>query len=188
MVFHEITEPAIREPPRIPGSGHRPGRRPETRRILDRLYGYEISPVLEEDRSEAVRWTGAVGRDPSSCSANVSMAFRSASYWDILAGWTQCRPQRHPPRFNARLVAVDGKRVATGRDFDSPGGRSASRTRCWSSMRRRPEPWRTVYRARRWPSRQWRRSLTPVGLPAVRDLDAAAGRRAANCDSVQSAR
>ena len=67
------------------------------------------------------------------------MAFRSATYWDILAELdaSVSDPNAAPPRFNARLVAVDGKRVATGRDFDS-SARSASPARCSCSTRSRP--------------------------------------------------
>ena len=51
------------------------------------------------------------------------MAFRSASYWDIIAELdaSVSDPNATPPRFTARLVNVDNKRVATGRDFDSLG-------------------------------------------------------------------
>ena len=126
MVFHEITEPAIRaaaENPRDLDIDLVDAQ--ETRRILDRLYGYEVSPVLwkkvapklSAGRVQSVATRIIVQRERE------RMAFRSASYWDILAELdaSVSDPAATPPRFNARLVAVDGKRVAAGRDFDSLG-------------------------------------------------------------------
>ncbi len=126
MVFHEITEPAIRaaaENPRDLDIDLVDAQ--ETRRILDRLYGYEVSPVLwkkvapklSAGRVQSVATRIIVQRERE------RMAFRSASYWDVLAELdaSVSDAAANPPRFNARLVAVDGKRVATGRDFDSLG-------------------------------------------------------------------
>ncbi len=126
MVFHEITEPAIRaaaENPRDLDTDLVDAQ--ETRRILDRLYGYEVSPVLwkkvapklSAGRVQSVATRIIVQRERE------RMAFRSASYWDVLAELdaSVSDAAATPPRFNARLVAVDGKRVATGRDFDSLG-------------------------------------------------------------------
>ena len=126
MVFHEITESAIRaaaDHPRDLDTDLVDAQ--ETRRILDRLYGYEVSPVLwkkvaprlSAGRVQSVATRIIVQRERE------RMAFRSASYWDVLAELdaSVSDPGASPPRFNARLVAVDGKRVATGRDFDSLG-------------------------------------------------------------------
>jgi DNA topoisomerase-1 len=126
MVFHEITEPAIRaaaENPRDLDTDLVDAQ--ETRRILDRLYGYEVSPVLwkkvapklSAGRVQSVATRIIVQRERE------RMAFRSAAYWDVLAELDASisDPTATPPRFNARLVTVDGKRVATGRDFDSLG-------------------------------------------------------------------
>jgi DNA topoisomerase I len=126
MVFHEITEPAIRaaaEHPRDLDNDLVDAQ--ETRRIMDRLYGYEVSPVLwkkvapklSAGRVQSVATRIIVQRERD------RMAFRSASYWDVLAELdaSVSDPNASPPRFNARLVSVDGKRVATGRDFDSLG-------------------------------------------------------------------
>ena len=126
MVFHEITEPAIRaaaENPRDLDIDLVDAQ--ETRRILDRLYGYEVSPVLwkkvaprlSAGRVQSVATRIIVQRERE------RMAFRSAGYWDVLAELdaSVSDASASPPRFNARLVAVDGKRVATGRDFDSLG-------------------------------------------------------------------
>jgi DNA topoisomerase-1 len=126
MVFHEITESAIRaaaEDPRDLDIDLVDAQ--ETRRILDRLYGYEVSPVLwkkvapklSAGRVQSVATRIIVQRERE------RMAFRSASYWDILAELdaSVSDPTATPPRFTARLVSVDGMRVATGRDFDSLG-------------------------------------------------------------------
>ena len=126
MVFHEITESAIRaaaEDPRDLDTDLVDAQ--ETRRILDRLYGYEVSPVLwkkvaprlSAGRVQSVATRIIVQRERE------RMAFRSAGYWDVLAELdaSVSDPGATPPRFTARLVAVDGKRVAAGRDFDSVG-------------------------------------------------------------------
>ena len=126
MVFHEITEPAIRaaaDNPRDLDNDLVDAQ--ETRRILDRLYGYEVSPVLwkkvapklSAGRVQSVATRIIVQRERD------RMAFRSASYWDIIAELdaSVSDPNATPPRFTARLVNVDNKRVATGRDFDSLG-------------------------------------------------------------------
>ncbi|MGY4709767.1 type I DNA topoisomerase [Mycolicibacterium sp. CBM1] len=126
MVFHEITEPAIRaaaENPRDLDNDLVDAQ--ETRRILDRLYGYEVSPVLwkkvapklSAGRVQSVATRIIVQRERD------RMAFRSASYWDVIAELdaSVSDPNAAPPKFTARLVNVDGKRVATGRDFDSLG-------------------------------------------------------------------
>src|SRR6201998_1444330 len=126
MVFHEITEPAIRaaaEHPRDLDNDLVDAQ--ETRRILDRLYGYEVSPVLwkkvapklSAGRVQSVATRIIVQRERD------RMAFRSASYWDIVAQLdaSVSDPEAQPPTFSARLTSVDGLRVATGRDFDSLG-------------------------------------------------------------------
>ncbi|MGV9798697.1 type I DNA topoisomerase, partial [Mycobacterium sp. NPDC003449] len=97
----------------------------ETRRILDRLYGYEVSPVLwkkvapklSAGRVQSVATRVIVQRERE------RMAFRSAGYWDVSAELDAgvSDPQATPPRFTAKLNTVDGRRVATGRDFDSLG-------------------------------------------------------------------
>ena len=126
MVFHEITEPAIlaaAENPRDLDIDLVDAQ--ETRRILDRLYGYEVSPVLwkkvaprlSAGRVQSVATRIIVQRERE------RMAFRSAGYWDIVAELdaSVSDPGATPPVFSARLVNVDGLRVATGRDFDSLG-------------------------------------------------------------------
>ena len=126
MVFHEITEPAIRaaaEHPRDLDIDLVDAQ--ETRRILDRLYGYEVSPVLwkkvapklSAGRVQSVATRIIVQRERD------RMAFRSAAYWDVVAELdaSVSDPAASPPTFSARLSSVDGLRVATGRDFDSLG-------------------------------------------------------------------
>jgi DNA topoisomerase-1 len=126
MVFHEITEPAIRaaaEDPRDLDNDLVDAQ--ETRRILDRLYGYEVSPVLwkkvapklSAGRVQSVATRIIVSRERE------RMAFRSAGYWDVTAELdaSVSNPQAQPPTFTAKLNSVDGRRVATGRDFDSLG-------------------------------------------------------------------
>ncbi|AEV72757.1 DNA topoisomerase I, bacterial [Mycolicibacterium rhodesiae NBB3] len=127
MVFHEITEPAIRaaaDDPRDLDNDLVDAQ--ETRRILDRLYGYEVSPVLwkkvapklSAGRVQSVATRIIVSRERE------RMAFRSAGYWDVTAELdaSVSNAQASPPTFTAKLNSVDGRRVATGRDFDSLGG------------------------------------------------------------------
>ncbi|WP_407695155.1 type I DNA topoisomerase [Mycolicibacter icosiumassiliensis] len=126
MVFHEITEPAIRnaaENPRDLDIDLVDAQ--ETRRVLDRLYGYEVSPVLwkkvapklSAGRVQSVATRIIVQRERE------RMAFRRASYWDVVAQLdaSVSDPTASPPNFTARLVAVDELRIASGRDFDSLG-------------------------------------------------------------------
>jgi DNA topoisomerase I len=126
MVFHEITEQAILEAAENPRDLDIDlVDAQETRRILDRLYGYEVSPVLwkkvapklSAGRVQSVATRIIVQRERD------RMAFRSAAYWDVVAELdaSVSDPKAQPPIFTARLTSVDGLRVATGRDFDSLG-------------------------------------------------------------------
>ncbi|OZC84660.1 DNA topoisomerase I [Rhodococcus sp. 06-412-2C] len=123
MVFHEITKPAIlaaaadtRDLDQDLVDAQ------ETRRILDRLYGYEVSPVLwkkvmpklSAGRVQSVATRIIVQRERE------RMAFRSAEYWDISAT-LDAGAEASPRSFGARLVNVDGNRVAAGRDFGADG-------------------------------------------------------------------
>jgi DNA topoisomerase-1 len=120
IVFHEITPEAIREALDNPRKVDlNLVRAQETRRILDRLYGYSLSPVLWKKvapklsagrvQSVAVRLTVERERE--------RMRFVASTYWDLLAnlGVTE-------GAFDARLNSVDGVRVATGRSFDPESG------------------------------------------------------------------
>ncbi|WAL72576.1 type I DNA topoisomerase [Kitasatospora sp. YST-16] len=131
MVFHEITKDAIQEAVRNPRHlNKRLVDAQETRRILDRLYGYEVSPVLwkkvmpklSAGRVQSVATRLVVERERE------RIAFTSASYWDLVGTFGTGRTAAdaaNPESFGARLVSVDGKRVATGRDF-GPDGRLKS--------------------------------------------------------------
>ncbi|GAA4373056.1 type I DNA topoisomerase [Paeniglutamicibacter cryotolerans] len=91
----------------------------ETRRVLDRLYGYEISPVLWRKVARGL----SAGRVQSVATRLVverereRMAFRSASYWDLAGTFATTSGES----FRAKLSTVDGARVASGRDFDDRG-------------------------------------------------------------------
>ncbi|WP_326721562.1 MULTISPECIES: type I DNA topoisomerase [unclassified Streptomyces] len=126
MVFHEITKDAIRSAVANPRElNQRMVDAQETRRILDRLYGYEVSPVLwkkvmprlSAGRVQSVATRLVVERERE------RIAFRSAEYWDLTGtfGTGRTGDASDPSQLVARLTAVDGKRVAQGRDFDSLG-------------------------------------------------------------------
>ncbi|MFF1507338.1 type I DNA topoisomerase [Streptomyces sp. NPDC058326] len=126
MVFHEITKDAIREAVANPRElNQRMVDAQETRRILDRLYGYEVSPVLwkkvmprlSAGRVQSVATRLVVERERE------RIAFRSAEYWDLTGtfGTGRSGDASDPSQLVARLAAVDGKRVAQGRDFGADG-------------------------------------------------------------------
>src|SRR5699024_5687367 len=123
MVFHEITQKAITDAvanTRDLDTDLVDAQ--ETRRILDRLYGYEVSPVLwkkvmprlSAGRVQSVATRLVVDRERE------RIAFRVASYWDLDAE-LDAGAEATPRRFSARLHSVDGRRVAQGRDFNSSG-------------------------------------------------------------------
>ena len=125
MVFHEITKDAIvRALEDTRDVDERLVDSQETRRILDRLYGYEVSPVLWK---KVMRGLSA-GRVQSVATRLVvereleRMRFVVASYWDVVGTFD-------PGAFEARLVAVDGTRVAQGKDFGCDGRRGRIRRR-----------------------------------------------------------
>ncbi|GEK22458.1 type I DNA topoisomerase [Cellulomonas xylanilytica] len=122
MVFHEITPEAIQRA--LENTRELDDRlvdAQETRRILDRLYGYEVSPVLWRK----VRQGLSAGRVQSVATRLVverereRMAFVAADYWDVTG--TFAVEDTAEPSFSARLTSVDGRRVATGRDFLDTG-------------------------------------------------------------------
>ncbi len=117
MVFHEITKDAItRAVSETREIDDRLVDAQETRRILDRLYGYEVSPVLwkkvmpklSAGRVQSVATRLVVDRERE------RMRFVAAAYWDILGTF-------EPGTFEARLSSLDGKRIAQGRDFGETG-------------------------------------------------------------------
>ncbi|KSW21836.1 type I DNA topoisomerase [Cellulomonas sp. B6] len=122
MVFHEITPEAItRALENTRELDERLVDAQETRRILDRLYGYEVSPVLWRK----VRQGLSAGRVQSVATRLVverereRMAFVPADYWDVTG--TFAVADTAEPTFSARLTGVGGQRVASGRDFDDRG-------------------------------------------------------------------
>ncbi|MGA6220709.1 type I DNA topoisomerase [Streptomyces umbrinus] len=126
MVFHEITKAAIQAAVANPRElNQKLVDAQETRRILDRLYGYEVSPVLwkkvmprlSAGRVQSVATRLVVERERE------RIAFRSAEYWDLTGtfGTGRAGDASDPASLVARLTTVDGKRVAQGRDFDSLG-------------------------------------------------------------------
>lgn len=126
MVFHEITKAAIQAAVANPRElNQKLVDAQETRRILDRLYGYEVSPVLwkkvmprlSAGRVQSVATRLVVERERE------RIAFRSAEYWDLTGtfGTGRAGDASDPSNLVARLTAVDGKRIAQGRDFDSLG-------------------------------------------------------------------
>ena len=122
MVFHEITREAIaRALENTRELDDRLVDAQETRRILDRLYGYEVSPVLWRK----VRQGLSAGRVQSVATRMVverereRMAFVAADYWDLTA--TFAVEDAAEPTFDARLVQLGEQRVATGRDFGDDG-------------------------------------------------------------------
>src|SRR4051794_28351776 len=139
MVFHEITRDAIEQAlEETRDVDERLVDAQESRRILDRLYGYEVSPVLwkkvmrglSAGRVQSVATRLVVQRERE------RMAFRAAAWWDMVAtfdppvaegdevrpgggGLADAASSRQP--FEARLVSLDGRRVSTGRDFGPDG-------------------------------------------------------------------
>ena len=123
MVFHEITSTAIEEALRNPREiDQQLVEAQEARRILDRLYGYEISPVLWRK----VRSGLSAGRVQSAALRLVvereraRMRFAAAGYWDVEA--TLRAPGGAPQTVLTRLAELAGRRVASGRDFDPQTG------------------------------------------------------------------
>jgi DNA topoisomerase-1 len=118
MVFHEITKAAIDEAIAHPRNiDMKLVDAAEARRILDRLFGYEVSPILWRKVNRGL----SAGRVQSPAIRLVvereqeRMAHVSAAYWDLEAATTT------DPKFTATLQSLDGKRIATGKDFDSFG-------------------------------------------------------------------
>src|SRR5215204_3456894 len=118
MVFHEITQAAIDHAVNNPRQiDYGLVDAAETRRILDRLYGYEVSPVLWRRVNRGL----SAGRVQSPLIRLIverereRMAFVSAGYLGVDASFETA------PSFTATLVTLDGRKVATGRDFGSDG-------------------------------------------------------------------
>ncbi len=121
LVFHEITKTAIQNALDNPRDlDIRLVKAQEARRILDRLYGYEVSPILWRKvgprlsagrvQSVAIRLVVMRERERS--------AFVRSTFWDLTAQFQTERAEL----FDAQLVTLDGKRIASGKDFDSKTG------------------------------------------------------------------
>ena len=124
MVFHEITRGAIqRAVDESRDLDQSLVNAQEARRILDRLYGYEVSPVLwkkimpglSAGRVQSVATRLVVERE------RARMRFRSAGYWDLQGTFSSAVAGVEPIPFGATMAALDGKRLATGRDFGEDG-------------------------------------------------------------------
>ena len=122
LVFHEITEEAIHEAlenPRSIDDGL--VRAQETRRILDRLYGYEVSPLLwkkvrpklSAGRVQSVAVKMIVEREKQ------RIAFRAATWWDLIGRFATGEGKE----FEAELVSVSGRKIPSGKDFDAATGK-----------------------------------------------------------------
>jgi len=124
MVFHEITPEAIAAAvanPRDVDNGLVEAY--QTRRVLDRLYGYEVSPVLwkkvmpqlSAGRVQSVAVRLVVQREKE------RIVFKPARYWDLEAEFAPQPANDDATWFTATLVALDGRRIAQGRDFTPAG-------------------------------------------------------------------
>src|SRR5687767_1029236 len=120
IVFHEITEEAVKEALAHPGEvNENLVRAQESRRILDRLYGYTLSPVLwkkvqtglSAGRVQSVALRLIVEREEE------RRAFRTAVYWDL-----EARLNGEGREFVATLAKLNDRRIASGKDFDAQTG------------------------------------------------------------------
>lgn len=127
MVFHEITESAIKHALASPRAiDQQLVDAQEARRILDRLYGYEVSPVLwrkiaqglSAGRVQSVAVRLIVERE------RARIAFKSGDYWSVAAELVKRQTGiGAPPHVKSELIELDGKRVAVGKDFDPNSGK-----------------------------------------------------------------
>ena len=175
MVFHEITPAAIaRAVDEWRDLDRRLVDAQEARRILDRLYGYEVSPVLwrkvmprlSAGRVQSVATRMVVERE------RARMRFRSATWWGVDGTFTNAAA---PAGFGAALVGLGGATVATGKDFDEHGERTGK-----SDVRVLGEEEATSVAGRAGRpilrrQRGDRAAVPPLAGGAVHDLDPAAG-------------
>ena len=129
MVFHEITKEAIKASlDNTRDVDDDMGDAQETRRILDRLYGYELSPVLwrkvgpglSAGRVQSVATRLIVERERE------RMAFVRASYWDVTATLEAPDADGNNVAFDSRMVSLGGRRLAGSKDFGADGKLTAT--------------------------------------------------------------
>ena len=134
IVFHEITRSAILQALENPGQlNHDLINAQKARRILDRLVGYSLSqllwkkvaPKLSAGRVQSVAVRLIVDREKA------RRAFVQGTYWDLLAQLAPANRQDAGSRFQARMHALNGTRLATGKDLDKATGQLAEGTRAW---------------------------------------------------------
>ena len=139
IVFHEITEEAVKEALKNPRDvDENLVRAQESRRILDRLYGYTLSPVLwkkvqtglSAGRVQSVAVRLIVEREEE------RRAFRTAVYWDL-----EAKLKGEGREFVATLVRLGDQRIASGKDFDAADRRAEEPERAAARRRGRPRPW-----------------------------------------------
>lgn len=125
LVFHEITKEAIQESLQSPRElDQNLVKAQETRRIVDRLYGYSVSPLLwkkmaprlSAGRVQSVAMRLLVERERE------RMRFKSAVYWDLKAVFSKTGSEAASDRFEAELIELGGKRIAQGKDFVAETG------------------------------------------------------------------
>ena len=130
IVFNEITKKALTAAINHPrGIDLRLVRAQETRRLLDRLYGYEVSPMLwrkirpglSAGRVQSVAIRLLVERERQ------RLAFHTASYWDIVGLFATPSKQE----FQADLISLDGQSIASGKDFDPTTGQLKNNKVTW---------------------------------------------------------
>ncbi|HEY4759463.1 MAG TPA: type I DNA topoisomerase [Thermoguttaceae bacterium] len=130
LVFHEITEEAIRESLDHPREiDVNLVRAQETRRIIDRLYGYDVSPLLwrkirprlSAGRVQSVAVRLIIERERQ------RMAFKAATYWDLLATFLKANGES----FQGELISADGRKIPESRDFDPATGKIKDPNLLW---------------------------------------------------------
>jgi DNA topoisomerase-1 len=130
LVFHEITKKAIQDALASPRSiDNDLVQAQETRRIIDRLYGYEVSPLLwykirpklSAGRVQSVAVRLIVERERE------RIAFCSATYWDLLGNFAA---KNESKTFQAGLISVGKRKIPTGKDFDTSTGQLLNPNAC----------------------------------------------------------
>jgi DNA topoisomerase-1 len=137
LVFHEITKSAIQKALASPRSiDNDLVQAQETRRIIDRLYGYEVSPLLwykirpklSAGRVQSVAVRLIVERERE------RIAFHAATYWDLLASFNTRSPEagenKNAKPFQAGLIAVGNRKIPVGKDFNSSTGKLLNPAAC----------------------------------------------------------